>query len=118
MNRDGTFNTGRHGLPRLRSVPVYEHLATIGWGKFYLLALVGYFAIDVIFAFIYLALGPSSLIGATASSTMGRFAEAFFFSVHTSTTVGYGSLRTAGGTGSCSGSPTPAAAISQTHRCG
>ena len=26
LNRDGTFNAGRRGLPLLRSVPVYEHL--------------------------------------------------------------------------------------------
>ena len=92
LNRDGTSNAGRQGLPRLHSVPIYEHLATISWGKFYLLALVGYFAFDVAFASIYFALGPGALSGVTQSSTMGRFAEAFFFSVHTSTTVGYGSL--------------------------
>lgn len=92
LNRDGTFNSGRHGLPRLRSVPLYEHLATISWGRFYLLALIGYFTLDVLFAFVYLALGPGALHGAAASSALGRFAEAFFFSVHTSTTVGYGSL--------------------------
>jgi inward rectifier potassium channel len=92
LNRDGTFNAGRHGLPRLRSVPVYEHLATISWSKFYVLALVAYFVVDVLFALIYVGLGPEALNGTTASSTVGRFAEAFFFSVHTSTTVGYGSL--------------------------
>ncbi len=92
LNRDGTFNSGRHGLPRMRSVPLYEHLATISWGRFYLLALIGYFTLDFAFAFVYLALGPGALHGATASSALGRFAEAFFFSVHTSTTVGYGTL--------------------------
>jgi inward rectifier potassium channel len=92
LNRDGTFNSGRHGLPLLRSVPVYEHLMSIGWGKFYLLTLAGYLAVDLLFALIYMGLGPEALHGTTASSTLGRFAESFFFSVHTSTTVGYGSL--------------------------
>ncbi|MGI9647225.1 MAG: ion channel [Acidimicrobiia bacterium] len=92
LNRDGTYNSGRHGFPRLRSVPLYESLATISWRKFYLLALVGYFSLDLFFAFVYLALGPEALHGTTASSALGRFAEAFFFSVHTSTTVGYGTL--------------------------
>lgn len=92
LNKDGTFNAGRHGLPHLRSVPIYEHLATVSWGKFYLLVLAGYFAIDVVFALVYLALGPGAIEGITATSTLGRFAESFFFSVHTSTTVGYGSL--------------------------
>ena len=92
LNKDGTFNAGRHGLPRLRSVPIYEQLATVSWRKFYLLVLAGYFAIDVVFALVYLALGPGAIEGITATSTLGRFAESFFFSVHTSTTVGYGSL--------------------------
>ncbi len=52
LNRDGTFNSGRHGLPLLRSVPVYEHLTAMSWGKFYLLALVAYLVIDVLFAFV------------------------------------------------------------------
>jgi len=92
LNRDGSYNAGRRGLPRLRSVPVYEHLATVSWSKFYLVALVAYFTVDVLFALIYMALGPGTLTGTAATSTIGRFAEAFFFSVHTSTTVGYGSL--------------------------
>ena len=92
LNRDGTFNASRHGLSRLKSVPVYEHLTTLSWGKFYLLVILGYFALDVLFALVYLALGPAAIAGMTASSLAGRFAESFFFSVHTSTTLGYGSL--------------------------
>lgn len=92
LNRDGTFNAGRHGLPLLRSIPIYEHLTAISWGKFYLLAVVAYLSVNVLFALVYLALGAEALTGMMGSSTMDRFAEAFFFSVHTLTTVGYGSL--------------------------
>lgn len=92
LNRDGTFNSGRHGLPLLRSVPIYERLTAIGWGQFYAFALVAYLLVDVLFALLYVALGPDALAGTTGTSTFGRFADAFFFSLHTVTTVGYGSL--------------------------
>lgn len=92
LNRDGTFNTSRHGLSVLRSIPVYEHLVTMGWGRFYLLVIAGYLIVDVVFAAGYLALGPSALHGMAATSGWARFAEAFFFSIHTITTVGYGSI--------------------------
>lgn len=92
LNRDGTFNTGRHGVPRLRSVPVYEHLARVRWGKFYAVTILAYLAVDLVFAIVYFLLGPGALEGASATTAVGRFAEALFFSVHTVTAVGYGSL--------------------------
>lgn len=92
LNRDGTFNTGRHGVPRLRSVPVYEHLTRVRWKKFYLFTILAYLTVDVVFALIYSLLGPGALAGASATTAAGRLAEAFFFSVHTVTAVGYGSL--------------------------
>jgi inward rectifier potassium channel len=92
LNRDGTYGAGRHGLGSLGSVPLYEHLTEVSWRKFYLFAVAGYFALDIVFALVYLSLGPGAIDGMTATSLSGRFAESFFFSVHTSTTVGYGSL--------------------------
>lgn len=92
LNHDGTFSSGRYGQSLLRSVPIYEHLTAISWGKFYLLTLVAYLAISLFFAAIYFALGPDTIAGLVGSSGLDRFAQAFFFSVHTVTTVGYGSL--------------------------
>lgn len=92
LNQDGTFNSGRHGQSLLRSIPIYEHLTAISWGKFYLVTLVAYVAIAVFFAGIFFALGPDAIAGLVGSTGLDRFAQAFFFSVHTVTTVGYGSL--------------------------
>jgi len=92
LNKDGTYGAGRQGLGSLGSIPLYEHLAEVSWRKFYVFVVAGFFALDLVFALIYLALGPDAIDGTTATSLSGRFAEAFFFSVHTSTTVGYGSL--------------------------
>jgi len=92
LNQDGTFNSGRHGHALLRSIPIYEHLTAISWGKFYLAMLVGYLSIAVFFAGVFFALGPDAIAGLAGSTRLDRFAEAFFFSIHTVTTVGYGSL--------------------------
>ena len=92
LNQDGTFSSGRHGQSLLRSIPIYEHLTAISWGKFYLGTLVAYLAIAVFFAGVFFALGPDAISGPAGSTVLDRFAQAFFFSVHTVTTVGYGSL--------------------------
>jgi inward rectifier potassium channel len=92
LNHDGTFSSGRYGESLLRSVPIYEHLTAISWRKFYLLTLVAYLAISLFFATVYFALGPDTIAGLVGSSELDRFAQSFFFSVHTVTTVGYGSL--------------------------
>ncbi len=92
LNQDGTFNSGRHGQSLLRSIPIYEHLTAISWRNFYLATLVTYLAIAVFFAAVFFALGPDAIAGLVGSTELDRFAQAFFFSVHTVTTVGYGSL--------------------------
>ncbi|MDH3733738.1 MAG: ion channel [Gemmatimonadota bacterium] len=92
LNRDGTFNAHRHGLPLARSIPIYEHLTTMTWGKFYSTAFFSYVVCVTVFAFVFLLLGPEAVEGDSAGSLPGRFAESFFLSVHTVTTVGYGSL--------------------------
>ncbi len=90
LNRDGTFNARRLGLPKLRSVPVYEHLIRITWGHFYVGSVLTYLGINLAFALIYTALGPAAIRGMSDGSTLERLLQAFFFSVQTVTTVGYG----------------------------
>jgi len=92
LNHDGTFSSGRHGQSLLRSIPIYEHLTAVSWRKFYLGTLVTYLVIAVFFAGVFFALGPDAISGLVASTALDHFAQAFFFSVHTVTTVGYGSL--------------------------
>jgi inward rectifier potassium channel len=93
LNRDGTFNVRREGLPLFASLSAYHYLLNISWTKF--LAYVGasYVACNTIFAVAYLLCGPEALFGMNPLDHMaGRFATAFFFSVHTLATIGYGSI--------------------------
>jgi len=48
--------------------------------------------INTLFAVAYYSLGPGQLLGADAPTGWGRFLNAFFFSSHTLSTVGYGNI--------------------------
>jgi len=89
INADGSFNVKRTGL-RWRDANPYLMLIDTTWPRFLLVVLVGFLTINMIFASLYLAVGIEYLRG--LESDMGPFANAFFFSVHTLTTVGYGNV--------------------------
>ncbi len=92
LNRDGSFNPRRRGLPFLTWLAPYHFLLTISWPKFLALITAGYFAANVFFALVYLACGTGALDGIPSSQTGGAFGRAFFFSVETLSTIGYGNI--------------------------
>jgi inward rectifier potassium channel len=92
LNRDGTFNPRRVGLPLLRSLSFYHYLLTISWPKFLAIVVSRYIGANTTFALLYLACGTNSLSGAEPASMGGPFWRAFFFSVETIGTVGYGNI--------------------------
>jgi len=92
LNPDGSFNVERKRLPFLRSLSPYHSLLTISWPRFYLLVVSGYLLFNVLFAAAYYSCGIRSLSGADERTEEGRFFDDFFFSVQTSTTIGYGRI--------------------------
>lgn len=92
LNRDGSFNVRRTGLRFWESLSAYHYLLTISWPKFFGIIVGAYLSANAFFAVIYLLCGESALLGMHAASTGGRFGEAFFFSVHTLATIGYGTI--------------------------
>ena len=92
LNRDGTFNSRRHGLPFITSLSLYHRLLTLSWPRFFALIVVGYLGANTMFALAYLACGADSLTGISPSSVGGGFWRAFFFSVETLATIGYGEV--------------------------
>lgn len=94
INPDGTFNVIRKGL-RLRDTNPYLMLIDTTWPRFFLFVLSAFLVVNVAFAGVYLALGLDNLKG--TEPQMSAFANAFFFSVHTLTTVGYGNIYPQGG---------------------
>jgi inward rectifier potassium channel len=92
LNRDGSFNVVRAGLPFWRSLSAYHTLLTTSWPRFFLLVASGYLAANVAFAFLYWLCGPSALDGWHTGNEFARFEDAFFFSVQTLATIGYGRM--------------------------
>jgi inward rectifier potassium channel len=92
VNKDGTFNVTRKGLNFLTSLSIYHSLISMSWWKFILIASLGYFLMNVCFAFAYVFFGPEALEGPHAATFIGELFQAFFFSVQTSSTIGYGHI--------------------------
>jgi inward rectifier potassium channel len=89
INRDGTFNVHRKGL-RLRDANLYLKMIDTTWPRFLLVVTVVFLGVNILFAGTYVAIGTDHLQG--LEPEMGSFLNAFFFSVHTLTTVGYGNV--------------------------
>ncbi|MEA1647786.1 ion channel [Nitrospirillum sp. BR 11164] len=73
------------GVPALRWQDPYHFLLSISWGGFFGLALAIYLVANLVFAGLYLV-EP----GGVTNARIGSFADAFFFSVQTLGTMGYG----------------------------
>ncbi len=91
LNRDGTFNVRRKGLGFFRSLSIYHYLLDITWPRFLGLTAALYIALNALFALGFVALGPGALASGDGSPVTG-FGSAFFFSVQTLATIGFGSM--------------------------
>jgi inward rectifier potassium channel len=90
INQDGSFNIVRRGY---QSWAPYQHLVEMSWKRFALMVFIFYILINAIFAFAFMACGRYSLNGVSPDSSFWEFfADCFFFSIQTFTTVGYGAL--------------------------
>ncbi len=92
LNRDGSFNVVRSGLNFLDGFAPYHQLLTISWWGFFALVVASYVVLNFAFALAYLACGSDALVGTGAQMMGGRFGQAFFFSVETFATIGYGQI--------------------------
>ncbi|WP_295619813.1 ion channel [Chamaesiphon sp. GL140_3_metabinner_50] len=86
-NKDGRFVIHGMGNWYHQWRDPYHLLLTIPWMGFAVIVSVAYLCINALFAFAYLA-GGDCLEGARA----GLFSDAFFFSVQTLASIGYGAI--------------------------
>ncbi|HEX7942217.1 MAG TPA: ion channel [Gemmatimonadaceae bacterium] len=90
LNRDGSFTSRRLGFPALSYLNGYHALLTVTWPRFLGLVTAGYLVANAVFAWAYLLCGLGSLGGQSELSMGGHWLRAFFFSVETFATIGYG----------------------------
>ncbi|MEL7117808.1 MAG: ion channel [Bacteroidota bacterium] len=89
VNKDGTFNIHRRGQS---TYTPYQWAVEISWAEFIGVVTVFFCITNALFAFGFMMLGVENISGIESSSFLGNFCSAFFFSVQTFTTVGYGSM--------------------------
>jgi inward rectifier potassium channel len=75
------------GLRRRRVRDLYHGLLTGSWFGLFVVVVLAYLCINALFALGYLALGDG-----IENAAPGSFADAFFFSVQTMATIGYGHM--------------------------
>jgi len=96
LNRDGSFNVMRAGMGYLASLSPYHALLTMSWRRFFGLTAFFYFGANLLFAAAYLLCGPGALSVPEGAGIESHFLKAFFFSVHTLATIGYGTISPVG----------------------
>jgi len=91
INKDGSFNVRRTGVS-WRAFHPWLHVVNMSWPGFAALVAAVYIGINAAFALAYFALPAESVQGSAAATETGRFINDWFFSGHTLSTVGYGTL--------------------------
>lgn len=96
LNKDGTFNVRRRGRHWWESHSAYHHALAMTWPRFLWSVVAIYTGLNLLFATLFMLCGESSLVGAAPQSMGGDFGRAFFFSVETFATIGYGNVSPVG----------------------
>ncbi|MEO6406652.1 MAG: ion channel [Ferruginibacter sp.] len=96
LNKDGAANIHKTGLGILERFSWFHSMLAMKNAHFFIIILMFYVAVNLIFAAIYFFIGTEHLSGMQTHSNGQKFAEAFFFSAQTFTTVGYGRISPTG----------------------
>jgi inward rectifier potassium channel len=91
INPTGEFNVKRQGTS-WRDIHPYLYLIHVRWSVFFALVVAAFLVVNTLFAVAYTIVGLQHLHGADAPTDFEHFMNAFYFSAHTLTTVGYGSI--------------------------
>jgi inward rectifier potassium channel len=91
INQTGQFNVQRQGSS-WRDIHPYLYMIHVSWTAFFAWVVAAFLLVNTAYAVAYTVVGIQQLHGAEASTGFLRFMNAFFFSAHTLTTVGYGSI--------------------------
>jgi len=89
MRPDGSVNVVRLGHGFWQSLNLYQHLLTMRWPGFLASVFGLYVLANIVFATLYVAAGPGAIRGGEPDQP---WHNAFFFSIQTIATIGYGQM--------------------------
>jgi inward rectifier potassium channel len=92
LNHDGTFNILKKSMKGAESFSLYLWLLSISWAQFLGVIILFYIIKNLIFGYLFYLLGPDAVLGLESHHLHNRLLSCFFFSLQTSTTVGYGQM--------------------------
>ena len=96
INKDGNANVRKTGIGFLDSISWHHTMLSISRWQFLGVIVLFYFIVNLLFATIYYYIGVENLNGIVANTSLEKFGQAFFFSIQTYTTVGYGHINPTG----------------------
>lgn len=96
ITKNGNANVKKTGIGFFDSISWYHTMVNIPRWKFILIIVLFYFVVNFCFASLYYMIGVEHLKGINATSPLDKFGQAFFFSIQTYTTVGYGHISPSG----------------------
>jgi inward rectifier potassium channel len=96
LTKNGNANVRKDGIGFIESISWYHTMLNIPRWKFLFIILLCYVVVNLFFAILYFLIGVEHLNGITASTNLEKFGQAYFFSVQTYTTVGYGHINPTG----------------------
>lgn len=96
INKDGTYNYVRKGLPFSQTFSVYHKLVESPAWYVFLCIFIWYSLVNILFVGLFYAVGIDGIDGMKHTSKLTEFWEVYFFSAQTFTTVGYGRVNPMG----------------------
>lgn len=96
ITKSGNANVRKTGIGFFEGISWYHTMLTIPRWKFFFIIIFFYFIVNCCFASLYYLIGVEHLKGIEATTKLDQFGQAFFFSIQTYTTVGYGHISPSG----------------------